>query len=309
MRLKVILFMLTLGLLGGLSACSSEEPIDSQTLDMSLVLLMGDIQTKASAPNYKYATTEEIMIQNCHVAVFDTDGNRIHFQDFANMGDMKAIDNLSGYELGLVGVRTFGKEDKAVSVLVVANADNSLFNDCATYADYTSKTIQTTSFQSSQLVKIGKSNTTLKYNGTNEAIRVLLIQLSAKIEYKGIYNKNNNDLINDQFSLINVEGLNASSQVAIFNTSSVENGVFEALTYPSEDKPTTFYTYEISDANKNILLSVQQNGSEIKRFSFPANKFIKGNYYEIKGLYEPSTEIEWILEEVGNENVALDPFE
>lgn len=309
MRLKVILFMLTLGLLGGLSACSSEEPIDSQTLDMSLVLLMGDIQTKASAPNYKSATTEEIMIQNCHVAVFDTDGNRIHFQDFANMGDMKAIDNLSGYELGLVGVRTFGKEDKAVSVLVVANADNSLFNDCATYADYTSKTIQTTSFQSSQLVKIGKSNTTLKYNGTNEAIRVLLIQLSAKIEYKGIYNKNNNDLINDQFSLINVEGLNASSQVAIFNTSSVENGVFEALTYPSEDKPTTFYTYEISDANKNILLSVQQNGSEIKSFSFPANKFIKGNYYEIKGLYEPSTEIEWILEEVGNENVALDPFE
>ena len=275
MRLKVILFMLTLGLLGGLSACSSEEPIDSQTLDMSLVLLMGDIQTKASAPNYKYATTEEIMIQNCHVAVFDTDGNRIHFQDFANMGDMKAIDNLSGYELGLVGVRTFGKEDKAVSVLVVANADNSLFNDCATYADYTSKTIQTTSFQSSQLVKIGKSNTTLKYNGTNEAIRVLLIQLSAKIEYKGIY----------------------------------KNGVFEALTYPSEDKPTTFYTYEISDANKNILLSVQQNGSEIKSFSFPANKFIKGNYYEIKGLYEPSTEIEWILEEVGNENVALDPFE
>lgn len=158
-------------------------------------------------------------------------------------------------------------------------------------------------------MKIGKSNTTLKYNGTNEAIRVLLIQLSAKIEYKGIYNKNNNDLINDQFSLINVEGLNASSQVAIFNTSSVENGVFEALTYPSQDKPTTFYTYEISDANKNILLSVQQNGSETKSFSFPANKFIKGNYYEIKGLYEPSTEIEWILEEVGNENVALDPFE
>ena len=70
MRLKVILFMLTLGLLGGLSACSSEEPIDSQTLDMSLVLLMGDIQTKASAPNYKYATTEEFIIQNCHVAVF-----------------------------------------------------------------------------------------------------------------------------------------------------------------------------------------------------------------------------------------------
>lgn len=184
MRLKVILFMLTLGLLGII--CLLLRRADRFS-DFRYVFsfIDGDIQTKASAPNYKYATTEEIMIQNCHVAVFDTDGNRIHFQDFANMGDMKAIDNLSGYELGLVGVRTFGKEDKAVSVLVVANADNSLFNDCATYADYTSKTIQTTSFQSSQLVKIGKSNTTLKYNGTNEAIRVLLIQLSAKIEYKG----------------------------------------------------------------------------------------------------------------------------
>ena len=119
MRLKVILFMLTLGLLGGLSACSSEEPIDSQTLDMSLVLLMGDIQTKASAPNYKYATTEEIMIQNCHVAVFDTDGNRIHFQDFANMGDMKAIDNLSGYELGLVGVRIIHYLTTVLPMLII----------------------------------------------------------------------------------------------------------------------------------------------------------------------------------------------
>lgn len=81
------------------------------------------------------------------------------------MGDMKAIDNLSGYELGLVGVRTFGKEDKAVSVLVVANADNSLFNDCATYADYTSKTIQTTSFSIFSVGENRKSNTTLKYKG------------------------------------------------------------------------------------------------------------------------------------------------
>ena len=308
MRLKVILFMLTLGLLGGLSACSSEEPIDSQTLDMSLVLLMGDIQTKAPATNYDYATTEEITIQNCHVAVFDAAGNRIHFQDFEIMGDMQTIDNLSGYELGLVGVRTFGKEDKALSVLVVANANNSLFNDCATYADYTSKTIQTTSFQSSRLVKIGKSDATLRYNAANEAIKVSLIQLSAKIKYIGIYNKNSNDLINDQFSLTNVQGLNASSQVAIFKTSSVENGAFEALTYPLKDKPTTFYTYEISDANKEIVLSVQQDGSKEKSFSFSADKFIKGNYYEIKGLYEPSTEIEWVLKEIINENIILDPF-
>ena len=44
MRLKSnFYFMLTLGLLGGLSACSSEEPIDSQTLDMSLVFIDGGI--------------------------------------------------------------------------------------------------------------------------------------------------------------------------------------------------------------------------------------------------------------------------
>ena len=78
--------------------------------------------------------------------------------------------------------------------------------------------------------------------------------------------------------------------------------------YKRQDKPTTFYTYEISDANKEIVLSVQQDGSKEKSFSFSADKFIKGNYYEIKGLYEPSTEIEWVLKEIINENIILDPF-
>lgn len=142
MRFNVVLFMLIVALLGGLSTCSSEVPIgfdtDELSFDMSLVLLTGDMQTKASDPNYTYATTEELTIQNCHVAVFDKDGKRIYFKNFysKDLGEMKTIGNLSGYELQLEGVRTFGKEDKKVSVLVVANANNannSPFDNLTTY--------------------------------------------------------------------------------------------------------------------------------------------------------------------------------
>ena len=55
------------------------------------------------------------------------------------------------------------------------------------------------------------------------------------------------------------------------------------------------------------LLSVQ-SGVEPKEYPFPANKFIKGNYYRIKGL-KSSTEIEWVLENVEDKEVTLDPFE
>ena len=89
MRFNVVLFMLIVALLGGLSTCSSEVPIgfdtDELSFDMSLVLLTGDMQTKASDPNYTYATTEELTIQNCHVAVFDKDGKRIYFKNFYSM--------------------------------------------------------------------------------------------------------------------------------------------------------------------------------------------------------------------------------
>ena len=318
MRFNVVLFMLIVALLGGLSTCSSEVPIgfdtDELSFDMSLVLLTGDMQTKASDPNYTYATTEELTIQNCHVAVFDKDGKRIYFKNFysKDLGEMKTIGNLSGYELQLEGVRTFGKEDKKVSVLVMANANNannSPFDNLTTYDgvdnSYTAKTIAKGPVTASLLVKIGKSETTLKYNQDNAPVTVSLIQLSAKIEYTGVYKKENGELL-EGFSLTKVAGLNASSKITIFNTSAVENGAFSDLAYPTT-KPVTFYTYEISDAFKEVILSVQ-SGVEPKEYPFPANKFIKGNYYRIKGL-KSSTEIEWVLENVEDKEVTLDPFE
>ena len=87
MKLRINVLTLMLGLLGGLFSCSQEElqeiPDDELICDVSLVLSMGDIQTKA-VTNYTYATEEELTIGNCHVAVFEVDmnnkpTNRIHF--------------------------------------------------------------------------------------------------------------------------------------------------------------------------------------------------------------------------------------
>lgn len=157
-------------------------------------------------------------------------------------------------------------------MLVVANANNannSPFDNLTTYDgvdnSYTAKTIAKGPVTASLLVKIGKSETTLKYNQDNAPVTVSLIQLSAKIEYTGVYKKENGELL-EGFSLTKVAGLNASSKITIFNTSAVENGAFSDLAYPTT-KPVTFYTYEISDAFKEVILSVQ-SGVEPKEYPF-----------------------------------------
>ncbi|WP_278705034.1 hypothetical protein [Parabacteroides goldsteinii] len=320
MKLRINVLTLMLGLLGGLFSCSQEEladiPDSEQACDVSLVLSIGDIQTKA-ATNYTYATEDELTIKNCHVAVFEVDGsdkptNRIHFQNFSDdaMGSLtnNIVGNLSGYNLTLNNVRTFGKDAKKVQVLIVANADNSKFDNWTTYDQYVNGTLTTSSFESSSLVKVGTSVAALTYGQVNAAISISLNQLSAKIEYLGVYNKSTGVLLTD-FSLSNVEGLNAKSQITIFDTKAVENSSFDLFTY-SLDKPTTFYTYEINDSQKKISLSV--NGpSGAQTFDIDANKLVKGNLYKIKGYYEPSitAQIKWSLEGVEGIPIEIKPFE
>ena len=74
----------------------------------------------------------------------------------------------------------YKRQDKKVSVLVVANANNannSPFDNLTTYDgvdnSYTAKTIAKGPVTASLLVKIGKSETTLKYNQDNAPVTVL----------------------------------------------------------------------------------------------------------------------------------------
>ena len=316
MKLRINVLTLMLGLLGGLFSCSQEEladiPDGEQACDVSLVLSIGDIQTKA-ATNYTYATEDELTIKNCHVAVFEVDGsdkptNRIHFQDFsdATMGSLtnNIVGNLSGYNLTLNNVRTFGKDAKKVQVLIVANADNSKFDNWTTYDQYVNGTLTTSSFESSSLVKVGTSVADLTYGQANAAISISLNQLSAKIEYEGVFD--DDGIKDNSFSLAKISGINTLSQVAIFSVEKVENTFYSSADINGNG---TFYTYE-TNASKKIILSVKQ-GNETKNFPFDANKFIKGNLYRIKGKYTPSisVNIKWEVVNMGTQEVTIPSFE
>lgn len=321
MKFRINVLTLMLGLLGGLFACTSEEMIDApdsngQLCDMSLILSMNDIQSKATvANNYTYATTDEITINKCHVAVFELGEkeeptNRIHFQDFSNMGSLtdNIIGSLPGYELKLNNVRTFGKGPKKVKVLIVANADKSNFTTWTTYDQYVYGTLTTSPFNAAELIKVGISGVvTLTYGTVTTEIPITLNQLSAKIIYEGVYTDKGE--LDESFSLKNVSGINTKSRVAIFDTDKVENGYYAS---GDVNKATTFYTYETSATNKNIVLSVKKNDEkDAQNHPFAANKFVKGNLYKIKGSYTPSInfDIEWIVTDMGKENVTIPDFE
>ena len=195
-------------------------------------------------------------------------------------------------------------------VLIVANADNSIFTNWTTYGQYVSGTLKTSVFNASALVKVGISDvTTLTYGQTNRDtnIYVSLNQLSAKIIYEGVYNEEGDK--EESFSLAEVSGINMQSQVSIFNTSQVEN---TAYTPGSVSNTNTFYTYETLSEVNNIVLSVNKKGvSKAQEYKFAANKFIKGNLYKIKGNYIPliSFSITWVVEDMGRQPVTIPDFE
>lgn len=322
MKFRINVLTLMLGLLGGLFACTSEEMIDApdsngQLCDMSLILSMNDIQSKATAANnYTYATTDEITINKCHVAVFELDEkeeptNRIHFQDFSTMGDLTGnlIGKLPGYKLKLNNVRTFGKEPKKVKVLIVANADKSNFTTWTTYNKYVDGTLTTSSFNAAELIKVGISGVVMLTYGTTNVtteIPITLNQLSAKIIYEGVYTDKGE--LDKSFSLTKVSGINTKSRVAIFDTDKVENGYYAS---GDVNKATTFYTYETSATEENIVLSVKKAGEiNPQNHPFAANKFVKGNLYKIKGSYTPSIsfDIEWVVTKMETEDVTIPEF-
>lgn len=318
MELRINVLALTLSLLGGLFSCSQEEMVDipdgKETCDVSLMISMGDIQTKA-APNYQYATSDELKISNCHVAVFEVDDatdkptSRIYYKDFSGMGEPtpNVVDQLSGYKLELSGVRTFGKDPKRVRVLVVANGDNNDFAAWISYDDHVKGSVVTT-FNESSLVKVGLSSVTRLIYGQDSPteISVTLNQLSAKIIYEGVFNVDEPDKPNDDFSLIEVSGINKKSNVAIFSTSEAENEFYESGSAES----TSFYTYETKDAKKELILSIGKGGAS-RKISFDLNRFVKGNLYKIKGTYNPTVpvKIKWEVEPVGIINIPVKPFE
>ncbi len=329
MKLRINVLALMLSLLGGLFSCSQEEMVDipdgKETCDVSLMISMGDIQTKA-APNYQYATLDELKISNCHVAVFELDNkgnptNRIHSQNFSEeqMGGLnnKIIKDLSGYKLTLRNVRTFGKAPKAVRVLIVANASDE-FSACESYESYV--TLTSPSFSASSLVKVGLSEVvSLTYGATTDenTIPISLNQLSAKIEYMGIMV---GDTYSKQFKLKKVANINTLSKITIFDIDKIENKDNKGNYYYkpmdlelknpetcSDQDPYVFYTYEGGQISLRVQLG--ESKSTVKDFDLSDNEFVKGNLYRIKGTYTPSLDIKWTVVNMGSITVNIPEFD
>lgn len=195
MKLKNIFLVFVLGTIWGFSSCSSEEVIDipeNGEATLSISLSVNDIQTKADESK-SISTSDELAINNCHIAVFDMDGKYLTSYDFPEEGEM-----LTTGENGVCvlasskTIRTFG-QSKKVKFLAIANMDEKMnketisFRGCATYDKYLKAVVTSTSLNANNLVKVGVLKDMKLTNGANNiSITIPLTQLTARIDFGGI---------------------------------------------------------------------------------------------------------------------------
>lgn len=201
MKLKNIFLTFILGSIWGFSSCSSEELVDvpgNDEIALSFSLAVNDIKTKGDSP---IATAEELQINNCHIAVFDNDkakntyGNLLTSFDFPEEdGTMPEPEDNVYTLLSAKTIRTFG-ESKSVKFLAIANIDGTTnkssvafaSENCDTYSEYLAAVVTSESLSDNNLVKVGELETTLTNGATNLEINIPLTQLTARIDFLGVF--------------------------------------------------------------------------------------------------------------------------
>lgn len=207
MKLKNIFLVFALGTIWGFTSCSSEELVDTPENGKATVvfsLAVNDVQTKAVlAP-----TAEELKINNCHIAVFDNDktedtyGKLLTSFDFPEVdGEMPDPDGHVYTLLSAKTIRTFGKS-KPVKFLAIANIDGMAnkssvafaSESCDTYSEYLAAVVTSESLNDNNLVKVGELETTLTNGATNLEINIPLTQLTARIDFLGVFEEGKVDI-------------------------------------------------------------------------------------------------------------------
>jgi hypothetical protein len=201
MKLKNIFLTFILGSIWGFSSCSSEELVDvpgNDEIALSFSLAVNDIKTKGES---SIATAEELQINNCHIAVFDNDkakntyGNLLTSFDFPGEdGTMPEPEGNVYTLLSAKTIRTFG-ESKSVKFLAIANIDGTTnkssvafaSENCDTYSEYLAAVVTSESLSDNNLVKVGELEATLTNGATNLEINIPLTQLTARIDFLGVF--------------------------------------------------------------------------------------------------------------------------
>lgn len=201
MKLKNIVYVVLAAIMA-FSSCTFEESIiksaageEGIPTSFDLTLSSDGVLTKADlAPGYKYATVEEIQIQNLAVAVFKVDTKVEDGKDVDVVGEQVGFtyhvfpdgesnatceDNRPAYKLEGVKART-GK----VKILVVANSSKTKeqLEAITTYTGFKGVIEDNGSYEFSptNLVKFAEEDATLSL--TQESLHIRLTQLAARID-------------------------------------------------------------------------------------------------------------------------------
>lgn len=191
MKLKNIFLVFVLGAIWGFSSCSSEEIIDTPQngeATLSISLSVNDIETKAGE---QIATSEELQISNCHIVVFDneegsTNGKFITSFDFSTGNGLSGDNNQ--YTCTAQKIRTFGNARK-VKFLAIVNIDGVVnkLDDVSgkSYSEYLNAVAASSSFNSTNLVKVGEKSIELEKDKLYP-VQIDLTQLTARFDFEGI---------------------------------------------------------------------------------------------------------------------------
>lgn len=204
MKVKNIIIGMLVAI-GALTSCTSEEPIEPQVNngDLSIVFSVKDTQTKAAADeHYTYATTDEIMIRNCIIAVFDGDITQSeadppcikYYEGAIDSGDLVKVDPetsskgaVPSYKYTLKDMKFEGAASKKISFLVIANSQNrsgATVGEGSAYSDFKKLVETTTDFESDELVKVGYA--VQEVTTSDNVVKVPLTQLTARIDFGGV---------------------------------------------------------------------------------------------------------------------------
>jgi hypothetical protein len=302
MKLNKIILGLTV-CAGLFTACTSEEQIggtpEGEATTFSIKIASSDAATKAVATNYKYATDDEINVNNVMVAVFKANGTSV--------GDLvsgpttvsssaltltTSSDGKKAYEI----TNLVGKTGSAY-ILVIANSSAD-YSACKSYSDFAKVTASVNdgkSFVSNNLVKVGLKQVDLVEATTKPIYEVPMNQVAARIDLK----LNPADGLTYQFNKVTVANINTKSDLLINGTNTQDGTVATTeFNLTAATDTFSFYTFENPISTKRIKVSFEGTLTETATNNVTANKvysftfgenILHGYVYDVKGALDAKT--------------------
>lgn len=333
MKLKNILFTIA-ATTWLFSSCSEESIVDGPVITggeeatISATLSINSVETKASTNYEAPVSTDEKLINNYVIAVFDAAKTKVVGLKTEKLG--KPAESFT--------VEVLAKCDgkSAQTILTIANLTDAQLEACKGYTTYAEfeKLIaeQTDAFRSANLMKIAQQTQTLTAGMVN-SFDIKLDQLVARVDIAVTFTEEDkNNGASFELKAFKVENVNTKSKVLLTNRVEVENNEISTSSLQwNDDKNTksafSFYTYEKLTVNSPIKITimgvVRENKSDkgtTKTYIYSLNPIesttepickttgiVHGNTYQLNGLMNLTTKTvtfdvavnDWIPVEVG----------